>query len=75
MQRKLNHKESAELLAEEINTISELVLGYREGSYPEIIQAISRIKVTASKHIKNKKVEDLYSLIDDLTELKESIIS
>lgn len=67
-------EEEAKELAEQVNVISELVLGYREGTFPQIIQEIAKLKVKAGKHKANENVELLFSLIDDLSEIKDSII-
>jgi len=55
-------------------TISELVLGYREGKAGDIISEIARIKTKATQHEANQKVQDLFGAIDDLCDLKTDII-
>lgn len=63
------------IFADQMNTISNLVTGNGESSFPEIIQSIAHFKSKAYKHEMNEKVEDLFSLIDDLAEAKEEIVN
>lgn len=58
---------------EEMAIISELVLGYREGKFPEIIQAIASIKCKAIKHEQNKQVELLFEACSEISGLVEDI--
>ena len=69
------YKEEYDELAEQMNVISELLLGYREGSYPEIIQSIAHFKTKAYKHEMNEKVEELFNLIDELSDTKDNILA
>jgi len=55
-------------------TISELVLGYREGKPGDILAAIARFKSKSMKHEANQNVQDLFSAIDDLSDLKRDIL-
>ena len=60
---------------EEMAIISEMVLGYREGRFPEIIQGIANFKSKAIKFEQNKQVELLFEACSELSELVESIRS
>lgn len=61
-------------MAKQLNKISQLLLGYREGKDSEIIDKIIELKDRSSKYNANEKVEELYGLIDRLSELKETIL-
>lgn len=69
----MNNKLNKRLATDEMATISELVIGCREGSFGEIVQAISRLKCQAIKHEENKQVELLFEACSELSELVESI--
>ena len=58
---------------DELATISELVLGYREGRFPDIVQAIAKFKSAAIKHEQNKQVELLFEACDEISQLVEDI--
>ncbi len=58
---------------EEMAMISDLVLGYREGRFGEIIQAISIMKVKAINYEKNLQVEMLFEACDEISQLIEGI--
>jgi hypothetical protein len=60
-------------VSEQINDISELLLGYREGSFIDIMREIKTLKEQSVKFSQNKNVEKLFSLVDELSSLKEDI--
>ena len=60
---------------EEMAIISEIVLGYREGKFGEIVKAISTMKVKAINYEKNLNVEMLFEACDEISQLVEDIRS
>jgi hypothetical protein len=58
---------------EEMAIISELVLGYREGLFSEVVQAIASIKLKAIKHEQNERVELLFEACGEISQLVEDI--
>ena len=53
--------------------VSEMVLGYCEGSAPDIIQGIAKLKVSHYKLNEIKGVHELYDKCIELGELAEEI--
>ena len=58
-----------------LEVISEMVLGYREGPCGDIIAAVAGLKVKAARYEANKQLDSLLSKIDELSELKDDILS
>lgn len=68
-----NKQHELNKVSEQINDISELLLGYREGSFTDIMREIKTLKEQSVKLSQNNNVEKLFSLIDELSSLKEDI--
>lgn len=69
------YKEEAEELAEHMNTISEVLLGYREGTHQDILLKIFDLKEKAEGVEIRKNVAQFIDAVDDLRALCDDIRS
>ena len=57
-----------------IADISQIVLGFREGSNAEILEAIREVKSDSEKYEANKRIGEFFDKVGELAELKEEIL-